>query len=262
MPTTEGREPAFRDTRRSLRGAQGGVIRGWISPAAIRSRQVRRSLCNPPFMSTSDATEEMLERGFAVVDDAVPGAIADGLRGDAERYAFEPPGTNGGGRFAMGSTANEAPRRFVEWVEREFRIPSMDPNELSYQHYEGGSASLRVHRDQRYYGVCIVIATLRGSAVFGVHHSEPPRQAVAEWETRPRQVVLLRGWTPVIPDPRPFHRVDAPPAQDRLMVQLRMNLLAVEPEPRDVRELTEREIEQGKLTAAFPETVRLPRQRS
>jgi hypothetical protein len=202
-------------------------------------------------------TANLLPDGYVRLDNSLPELLVTSLVNDADRYELLPPGSNGGGHFAMGSMDDSAPKEFAQWVRTVCDVAAFVPNEVTYQRYDKHQR-LHVHRDQRFYAQCIVIATLRGTATFAVHDPEATHQTRAEWTTNPRDVILLQGWTaPPVVDPRPFHRVDAPSTADRLMVQLRMNLLE-SARSDDVRFLTPAEMDQARTAAAFPQTPRKP----
>jgi hypothetical protein len=198
--------------------------------------------------------------GYVVLETGFPAAIADALVADACRYEFRLWSPRRGGAFAMAALDEAgATGAAAAWLSRAAATEGLDgfvPNEVSYQRYTAGGNGLRPHRDQRYYGTCIAIVTLRGSATFAVHGSLDLDDVVAEWTTGPGEVILLRGWRPGPgDDPRPFHRVDPPVSGERLMFQARHNLAAAPHSPW-VDHLTDTEIEQAARLAAM---VALPR---
>jgi hypothetical protein len=185
--------------------------------------------------------------GHAVLATGFPAALGDALVADARRHAFRLWSPRKGGALAMAAPDDPAPRSAIGWLSQaadDAGFGPFVPNEVSYQRYTATGNGLPPHRDQRYYATCIAIVTLRGSATFGVHGSRERDDVIAEWTTGPGQVVLLRGWSPGDDDPRPYHRIDPPPAGERLMFQARHNLVA-EPGSPWAEHLTEVEIEQA-----------------
>jgi hypothetical protein len=176
-----------------------------------------------------------------------PAALADALVADAERRAFRLWSPHKGGALAMAAPDDPAPRDAAGWLSRaadDAGFGPFVPNEVSYQRYPATGNGLAPHRDQRYYATCIAIVTLRGRARFGVHGSRERADLVAEWTTGPGQVILLRGWSPGGDDPRPYHRIDPPAEGERLMFQVRHNLVAAPASPW-AEHLTEAEVEQA-----------------
>ena len=199
--------------------------------------------------------------GYAVLTTGFPADLADALVADAQRYEFRHWSPRRGGALAMATLDQPgAPRTAAAWLARAAAangLPGFAPNEVSYQRYTAGGNGIPPHRDQRYYGTCIGIITLRGSALFAVHASRDPDDVVAEWTTRPGEVILLRGWQPGPgDDPRPYHRIDPPTSGERLMFQARHNIAAAPRSPW-VDHLTEVEIEQAtRLARMVPAPAR------
>ena len=215
-------------------------------------------------MSDWDARVARLgEDGYVVLPDRLPTHLLEALRGDAYRYSFAPPNPRGGGAFAMASLANErggpsAAARWLKSAATNCGIKAWVPNEVSYQRYIPGGLGLPPHRDQRYYLFCIAIVTLEGSATFGIHSNAHPAAVIDEWVTSPSEVILLRGWDPYGDlDARPYHRVDAPTAGQRVMFQVPQNLAGDTSMPSMLTSLTAVAAEQSKSFAATPESPRL-----
>jgi hypothetical protein len=188
----------------------------------------------------------------AVLATAFPTALGDALVADARRRAFRLWSPRRGGALAMAAPDDPAPRAAAAWLARaadEAGFGPFTPNEVSYQRYTASGNGLAPHQDQRYYGTCIAIVTLRGSATFAVHGSRDRADVLAEWTTGPGEVILLRGWSPGPDDPRPYHRIDPPVSGERLMFQARANLAATPGAPW-AEHLTEAELEQAARLAA------------
>jgi hypothetical protein len=63
-------------------------------------------------------------------------------------------------------------------------------NEVSWTRYPAHQGRITRHRDFREYGGIIAVFTLQGSSIFRVYDSDID---AVEWQTKPGQLVLLRG---------------------------------------------------------------------
>jgi hypothetical protein len=94
-------------------------------------------------------------------------------------------------------------------------------NEARWGRSPSGVGRVSAQRDPPEYGGVIAVFTLRGRATFRVID---PDRALAEWETAPGHIVILRGagW-PRRASRCPPHDADWPPDGERLIMTLRHN---------------------------------------
>lgn len=95
-------------------------------------------------------------------------------------------------------------------------------NEVTWGQYPAEIGGISAHRDPSAYGGVIAVFTLWGRATFRVFDGE---QVVAEWDTRPCQLALLRGsgW-PRSDSACPVHEALPPPVGERGIMTFRHNL--------------------------------------
>ncbi|GAA1177658.1 hypothetical protein [Pseudonocardia alaniniphila] len=200
--------------------------------------------------------------GYILLATSFPMGLSNALIADAEQHIFTPPHPRAGGAFAMASLNDQhaAPHRAAAWLAEAAQregIHDFVPNEASYQRYLPDGNGLPPHRDQRYYASCIAIVTLQGVATFAIHASRAYEDVVTQWTTQPGQVILLRGWqADNSRDPRPYHRIDPPFGEPRLMFQVRHNLAAATPPSPLLDTLTKTEVDQAIHLAARPAAPR------
>ena len=95
-------------------------------------------------------------------------------------------------------------------------------NEATWGRYPAGTGHITAHRDPGAYGGIIAAFTLAGGATFRAWSAEGQ---VAEWQTGPGQLVVLRGVGWPEPDSQcPLHEVDPPVEGERRIMTLRHNL--------------------------------------
>lgn len=204
----------------------------------------------------------LMRDGYIALPDRFPANLRDALIADAGQYVFTAPHPRAGGAFAMASLDDKsaAVHHAAVWLagaaHRE-GLANFTPNEASYQRYVPGGNGLPPHRDQRYYASCIAIVTLQGAATFAIHATRAVDDVVTQWTTKVGDVILLRGWQPhADTDPRPYHRVDPPMDEPRLMFQIRHNLAAnTSPSPL-LNQLSKTEIDQATHLAALSTATR------
>jgi hypothetical protein len=96
-------------------------------------------------------------------------------------------------------------------------------NEVQWTHYPADVGHITSHRDPWGCGGVIAIATLAGHADFHIGGRGKP--IVAEWETAPGDVVVLRGNGWPTGDARcPMHGAGRPRGHERIIMTFRHNL--------------------------------------
>jgi hypothetical protein len=180
----------------------------------------------------SDVMHRLRRDGFARLANALDSTACRTLAEAApepwhqlppEEGAVRQNGQATGGPLADG---HAVVRQFADHVVSAITAATSDRagpppfNEVTWTLYPEGTGHITAHRDPVGVGGVIAIATLRGTASFGV---QAPTESV-EWFTEAGDVVLLcgNGW----PDDEtrcPVHVVGPPVGGDRMILTLRHN---------------------------------------
>lgn len=174
--------------------------------------------------------------GYAYVADVLPAPWIDRLAGEAERESMRPvPEEVGPVRqralqqtVAIDSAAHPVVAGLADALVAAVRtlagLGEFRPNEASFLRYEGPETGISPHRDHARHRLLVAVFTLRGVARFAVVADRAGRQVIAEQDTGPGDLWLLRApGLDGVEDGRPLHTVGPPRRGPRLSLALRMN---------------------------------------